>query len=305
MKFISTKLCIALFLAMLSAFTFAESSHQFSVNLSRDWVNYLQGDATFSNLNAIAYFTPVNKSEALPYSRTAFYSRVSSVSASIFTANWHDLNSVVAGRVLKKREFKNYSVNTFLAHKNLPIWTQLNYRYLDKDSWHFSDGTHSDSETTSVKEIALGIYLLDDFSIHGFFSKLDDNTYGIGLSKLFYIGNFGFIETNLSYAITDREKIETNIINNVVRNLDISARSEKNSYARISYYPIPQTRLSIAYQQIDYDQSDWKDSYSHASIQHYFTKMFYASLSYTHKETYFTDYFGNYNDIGLSLGFDF
>ena len=305
MKYFPIKIYITFYLAIFSSFSLANSTHQFSVNFSKNWIEYIEGDASSYYMNATAYFTPVKKSATLPYARTAFYSRTSSASVSANKTKWDDLSSVVGVRVLQKMETKNYSISTFLAHKDLPIWSQLRYRYLDNTSAYFSNDTKSVSDTDSIKDIALGVYLLDHLSINGFFSKQEDKTYGIGLSKLFNIGNFGFIETNLSYAITRRDKIETNITNNVVRNLDIEARSEKNRYLRISYYPIPQTRLSLAYQQIDYDQYDWKDSYSEASIQHYFTKMLHTTLSYTHKEAYFFDYLGEYNDIGLSLGIDF
>lgn len=305
MKRSYTKIYLALCLAICSGFSFADSDHQFSVNLSKNWVDYIQGDATSYNINATAYFNPVKKTTELPFARTAFYSRTSSVSASATKTNWDDLNSVVGRRILKNFDTKNYYISTFLAHRDLPIWGQLAYRYLDNTTWYFSDGSKSVSDTNSIKELALGVYLPDNLSINGLVSKLDDKTYGVGLSKLFSLNKFGFIETNLSFAITKIKSVEPVIKNNVVRNLYIAARTEKNRFIRLSYYPFPETRLSIAYQQIDYDQHDWKDSYSNASLQHYFNKVLNVTLSYTHKETYFFNYLGEYNDIGLSIGLEF
>ena len=298
-------LCLSIILCTVKAL--ANSEHQFSLNLSQGQVDYLEGDASYTRLNASVYFSPLKKSDALPYSRTAFYSRTGSVSISASKTKWDDMQAVIGAKLLETGEAKNYSISTFLAHSDIPVWARVEYLYIDHSTWYFSDESKFESETDSVKAIALGAYLLDDLSMHGLFAKQDDKTYGMGLSKLFKLSSYGFIETRLAWSITKRKNEDeyVDIINNTVRNLNISAQPEKNRSIQLSYFPLPETRLSFSYQQIDYDKYDWNDRYYTYSLEHYLSDQINLTLSYTHKKTYFLDHFGEYNDYGLNLGFDF
>lgn len=296
-------LFIVTLLSLLSAQTFADSSHQFSVNVGATQLDYEdQGEAKLYSLGGTAYFEAVKKSAALPYARTAFYSRVGSVSLSASKEKQKDLNRISAGRILESIDAKSYSAEVFLAKNNMPIWGLLNSRYLDESTYRFAGGLSPETDTDFIHSIAIGAFIGENLSVHGSYSKQEFATHGIGVSKLFNLEQYGFFETTINYSITESDT-EIFISNNVVRNLD-NKPSSRNGAIRFSYFPIPQTELSIAYQEFDYD-NDIENRFYLVTLGHHFNNNIKVALNHTSKNAINIDNVGDYKATSLSLGYDF
>lgn len=295
-----------LLLSILSSVSFAEPSHQFSVDLSSTDVDFdYGGEAISRNLGVTSYLNPVTKTGDLPYASTAFYSRTASISVNASKTKWGSLSTIVGGRILDSGRTKSYSISSFLAHKSLPVWGQLRYTHSDKTEWHFVDGSTSTVDSDSQKELALGAYVTDSLSMHTFFAKKEAKTYGLGLTKLFNLADFGFFETQLSLTRTKYDSVDVSIQNNVVRNLDIPARTEKTGSIQLSYFPVPETRISLGYTKVDLDKSNLKNHYYRVAIERYLTNNINISVNYSHIDAYDRDFFGSYETLGLNLGFEF
>lgn len=296
-------LFIVILLSILSAQSFADSSHQFSVNVGAAQLDYEdQGEANAYSLGGTAYFEPVNKSSTLPYARTAFYSRIGSVSLSASKEKHKDLNRISAGRVLESIDAKSYSAGVFVAKKNMPIWGQLNSRYLDEATYRYAGGLSLKTDTDFIHSVAIGAFIGENLSVHGSYSKQEFATHGIGVSKLFNLEQYGFFETTINYSITESDT-DISISNNVVRNLD-NKPSSRNGAIRFSYFPIPQTELSISYQEFDYDY-DLEDRFYLVGVEHYLNNNIKVALNHTSKNAVNRDNVGDYKATSLSLGYDF
>lgn len=288
---------------------YADSSHQFEINIGSQITKLTasDGDAMFRYVSGTAYFNSVKKSASLPYSRSAFYNKTGSISFSASQSKWKELNTVVSGRVLDRSESKSYAVSTFLAHKDFPLWTSISYSYLDKAKRNFTNGTSDVSEGDSAKYLSLGAYLGNFFSVYGLYLKTEDNSYGVGISKLFNLSEFGFLESVIELSRTDSEDEGVDIQNNVVRNLGNSAINEKSGYFQLSYFPFPETEFGLAYRQVGFDLNHWKNHYYYGFVEQYLNENIAISINYTHKDAYRSYYgnLGNHDTYGLNLALNF
>lgn len=310
MKYPFARIYLALFLSLFSGFSIADSTHQFSLTLDTSKAEYDHtGEARSHSFAATAYFNPINKSVFLPHSRNAFYSQTGSLSISTNRTDRDGLNAVIRGKVLKEANSKQYSINTFLAYKAIPVWTKLSYQYIDEINFYYSDGTEEDveSELKPDTAISLGAYIDDHLSFYLTYSKQENKTYGAGIVKLFDLSNFGFLEANIEFSKTDRQHTEILLRNNIELRNSRLTMNEKNALFKFSYFPIPTTGFTLAYQQIGFDRDHLKNHYYSVDITHYLTNTVHVGIHYSHKDDDSYDWYqgGNYNDIGLSLGFDF
>lgn len=305
-----TKVLFVLYLVYSASISFADSTHQFSVNLSSSDVEYDQmSEVNSHNLEATAYLVPVKKSDSLPYEKSAFYTRTGSISISTTRTKWKGLNSILGGRVLKKANSKQYSINTFLAYKNMPIWADISYQYLDVMNFSFSDGSEEnfESEFKPVQAISLGAYLDNNLSFYASYSKQENETYGVGMVQLFNLSSFGFLEARIELSKTDRKHTEILLRKNIDFHIIRLTMDEKVGLFKFSYFPITTTSFNLAYQQIGFDVDHLKSHYYSAEINHYLTDTLQVGIHYNHKDDYTSNWYqsGDYDAISLNLGFDF
>jgi hypothetical protein len=299
------KFSLLFFVTLLSCHLQADASHQFSLSLSHSNIEYLDGNATYRSISGSAYFKPVEKSAALPYSRTAFYTRTGSFSISAAQQEWEDMLIVIGPSVFKSGDIRYYSTSTFLAKSDLPVWGSLRYQYLDEMRYNFADGSHFNSPSESIKQATLGGYIQDTLSLYAFYSKQEPNNYGAGIIKLFNLSEFGFLEAQLQLSQTDKKDKIANIQANVVRNLDVSSDQERSGYVAITYFPFVQTALKMSYQRIEHMNLNLETNYFSTGIEQYLFDAIRLGLNYTHTDTHFIQSFGDSETYNLSLSFDF
>jgi hypothetical protein len=290
---------------MFSCFLHADSTHQFSLSLNHSHIKYVDGKATFQSISGSGYFKPIQQSAALPYSRTAFYTRTGSFSVSAAQQEWEDMLIIMGGRIFISGDINYYSVSTFLAEHDLPVWGSLRYQYTDEMRYNFADGSVFISPSDSIKQATLGWYLQDTLSIYGVYEKYQQNNYGAGVIKLFNLAEFGFLETQVQISQTDKKEKAPDIQGNVVRNLDVSSEQERAGYVAITYFPFVQTALKLSYQRIEHLNLDLKTNYFSAGIEQYLFDDIRLGFNYTHTDTHFIQTFGDNESYSLSLMFEF
>jgi len=299
------KFCLSLLATLLSCHLQADASHQFSLSLNHSHIEFIDGSAAFQSISGSAYFKPVEKSAALPYSRTTFYTRTGSFSVAAAQQEWEDMLVVIGPSVFNSGDIRYYSAGTFLAKSDLPVWGSLRYQYIDEMRYNFADGSHFNSPSESVKHATLGWYIQDTLSLYAFYSKQEPNNYGAGVIKLFNLSEFGFLETQLQISQTDKKEKIPDTQSNVVRNLDVSSEQERAGYFAITYFPFVQTALKLSYQRIEHLNLGLETNYFSTGIEQYLFDDIRLGLNYTHTDTHFIQSFGDSETYNLSLSFDF
>ena len=292
-------LCVCLFSAPLHA----ENTHHFTLGLSQQAIEYEVGESTYQSISGTAFFQPVQKSMALPYSRTAFYSRTGSFSLVTAQQEWKDMNVVMGGRIFRSGDTNYYSAGIFLAKKELPVWANLRYQYLDERRYNFADGSFFTSPSESIKQVTLGWYIQDTLSIQAIYVNQEQDLYGGSVTKLFNLGNFGFLE--LSAQLTQTKKQDrVDLSTNTVRYIGVSSNRERFSTVSVAYFPFVETELWFSYQDVDHRSLGVKTKYLSTGIEHYIFDDVRLGFRYMHKDTDAVETYGNSNTYNVSLSFE-
>ncbi|MFV1873911.1 MAG: hypothetical protein ACMZ64_11380 [Oleiphilus sp.] len=291
----------------------AQNTHQYVVGLSSSSIKFEDTDDEFSsgrtetkeNTGYLkAYLSPVVKSSELPYARAGFYNRVANLSLSANQLEWKNLNTVVRGQILKATKSKRYSLSSFLAHQALPVWAELGYQYLDEARFYYASGVNEKRKSYRTKEVQLGLFLTDRVSIFGRYEKTEDKTYGFGFTALFELAEFGFLEPEMSVSKTDRDSLALIAHDDHLLNRDVRLMiDEKEAEFKLTYYPIPQSSISLIYQQTGFEVNNAKDHYYSMALSHYFIPQFKLGLHYTHKDA--ASFYNDYKQLIVDISTEF
>jgi len=269
--------CAILSLSIIPAW--ADSSYQFSLGAHGADLDYDGGgDGEVLGLYAAAYLEPIKLNDAMPYSLTPFYSRVSGLFLNSSKSRVSDLNAIRGGRVLKKVDGHVSSVRMRLANAELPVWAALDYTRVGSSHYNFSDGSWATADRRYIKSATIGWFISESLGVYGFYEDDEDDSYGVGTHYLYNLGGLGFVEAGLQYTKIDTEDADE-IVNGTVRNANVGSTDESIRTVSLSYFPTVKAEIGLRYRKMDYDHDTYGYSVA-ANISYYILPNLQLGMSY-------------------------
>ena len=272
------------FSIFFSSTTLAAPSYRFTASLDalhQDLGHSAAGKASSKiyNISGSAYLNPIELDGSVPYRTAAFFSRTTSLLLAAAKSRSSGLNAVRGGRILKEMESNAKSATLQLARPDLPVWFKVQHIRYSNEKLSFSSGSDVDVEDRSVTEWTAGVFITRHISAYALYEKDTDKTYGAGIVALIQAGEGQFFEANLQHETTDEEKVDLVVVNNTIRNLDITPTVIKKWFADVKFFPNVNTYIGLGYELSKYD---YAPNSKHVSFDagYFFTNNFAIDASY-------------------------